>query len=283
MCSNEFKNFIQNLLRKGNLNEKHILKFTNKENIRLFVNAFTHKTFDAEENYELPEFLGDTTVNWAIARYIREWDSKIVSVKYLTRLKHNISSKKQLALIAHNAGFMCHIRIGEELQEKFIDMENNIKLKNKDYLSVLEDTFEAFIGTVEHIIEKHLGVVGSGMGICYNIIKSFLDQIHISLRYEDIFDAKTRFKELCDKRGWDFKSTMSTSESYEDGRKIYTVKVIGYPFGNKKKEEENKGELAEITLPIKIEAQNKAAEKALTKLKKYDIWDPPPNPYQTKN
>ena len=39
---------------------------------------------------------------------------------------------------------------------------------------------------------------GVGNAICYNIIKSLFNEVEISLKYEDLFDAKTRLKEIFD-------------------------------------------------------------------------------------
>ena len=284
-----FKNFITSLLKRGNIGNKHMEKYTSEENLKLFQIAFTHKSYDPDVNYELPELIGDGIVNFSVTNYLREWDPNIVSVKYLTRLKHNITSKKELATIAEKAGFWDHILISDELSEKFKPMTLDYKHKNKEYMSLLEDSFEAFIGTVKLVIEKYSDVETIGVTICYQIIKSFLKEIKISLKYEDIFDAKTRFKELCDKRGWDFSTAMKTRDAHEQVttdivRRMFEVTVYGYPLGSKAKEDNNRIILACLKRPIKMDAQNDAAEASLTLLKnRYNIFDIPQDPYTRKN
>lgn len=283
--SNDFRAFIISLLKRGNIKQSHLQQFTTERYIKQFQTAFTHKSFDPNENYELAELIGDSIVNYSVIRYLREWDPNIVSVKYLTRLKHNLTSKKVLATMAESYGFIHHIRMSDELKEKFESMTPNYKHRNDMYMSILEDCFEAFLGTVSIVIDENVGIRGIGTEICYTIVKKFLKEINISLKYEDVFDAKTRFKELCDKRGWVFKSSMKTQEIFNDmGKRLYQTVVIGYPYGSKQKCQDNQATLACEDAPIKIEAENKAAESALDTLKKtHNIYDIPPNPYHTQN
>lgn len=287
MSKMNFENFICSLVKRANVKNPEIVI---KNNLEMFELAFTHKSIDIDNNYELLELVGDVIVNYSVVNYLREWNEKIVSVKYLTRLKHNIISKKELGLIAERAGFFEYIKMSEELRENFSKMTSDYRHKNKEYMSILEDTLEAFIGAVKIVFEKDTKQrfpflsEGVGMTVSYNIIKSFLQTINISLEYKDIFDAKTRYKELCDKRGWSFPTAMKTEEIFENEKRLYSVTVIGYPFGDRKKEEINKKILTNCKMSLKIDAQNFAAETALTILKEtYNIYDIPPNPYHKLN
>lgn len=283
----EFKEFITSLLKRGKISKKWIGKFTDDKSMKMFRIAFTHKTFDEIDNYELYEYIGDGIVNTSVSAYLREWDPKIVSVKYLTRLKHNITSKKELALMAEGAGFLKHTRIGEELQERFDsfkDYSQDFKHKNREYLSLLEDCFEAFIGVVKLVADEKMEIEGIGFVVAYKIIKSFLQEMNISLRYEDVFDAKTRFKELCDRRGWKLEQLMKTEDVIIDEKRRFKVTVKAYPYGDMSICPANELKLSEKIYPIKADAQNLAAEESLYRLKKeFNIYDIPPNPYQRKN
>lgn len=281
----EFRQFITSLLKRGKLNKKHLEEYTDEEGMKKFQTAFTHKSFDRENNYELVELIGDVVVNYSIINYIREWDPKIVSVKYLTRLKHNITSKKELAKIAENAGFLAHIKMSDELKETFEQIVNGKRIRDEDYMSVLEDTFEAFIGTVKILVDERTGFEGAGVAVAYQIIKSFLQTMDISLQYEKVFDAKTRLKELCDKRGWVFnRNIILTREVKTDEEKYYETTIWGYPYGNKRQEDANKEKLAFVKEHLKGDSQNKAAEMALHVLKsRFGIYDIHPNPYERIN
>jgi dsRNA-specific ribonuclease len=252
-----------------------------------FRKAFTHASSDPINNYEMYEFLGDTTVNSVIAYYLQQRFPKIVSVKWLTKLKHNLSSGKMLAKIAKQHGLDRYVKYGQEFEEK---INKNPDLNtNTDYLAMLEDVLEAFFGCLVTIVEKSGKVFGVGQQIAYTIISSFLNELEISIKYEDVFDAVSRLKELYESkhRG----SKWPHSETYEitklaDGK--YQVKVFGWPLGDKKYDkehpEENRVELANVKSLNKDEAKQKASNLALRKLDTvYHITEAIPNPYTQKN
>ena len=62
---------------------------------------------------------------------------------------------------------------------------------------LLEDTFEAFIGVTELMIDEKIRH-NVGYAIVYEILHSVFETVNISLKYEDLYDAKTRLKELFD-------------------------------------------------------------------------------------
>ena len=192
-------------------------------------------------------------------------------------------------MIAHNSGFFKFIRLGEGTQkdpglEYYKSLPKDELLNDERYLSWLEDCFEAFIGTTTMVIDDNHKLRGVSFEISYRIIKSFLDELKISLRYEDIFDAKTRYKEVCDKR-WKFQGCVNTTTFKDDtGKTLHKTTVIGFPFNDQTARDENKKVLATITDKVKMESQNKACEQALDVLKnQYKIYDFPPDPYRKIN
>lgn len=300
----EFKTFIISLLKKSNITQDLIEKITNEEGMKQFEISFTHKSFNPDENYELIELIGDSIVNACIIKYIRIWDPKIISVKILTRLHHNLRSKDTFYKFAEKCNFFKFIKLDEELKNKYESMTNTYRASNSDYKSLLEDTFEAFIGTVDKLLDEI--EFGKGNLICYQIIKSFLDEIKISLDYKDIFDAKTRFKEVCDNQKWigpqlPLNKLIITNERYDplfdsegkpimgdDGKqrckKMFVSNVYGYPFGDKSPKKENQTSLATATSNIKMNAENDATELAIKMLeKKYKIFLIPADPYKRIN
>lgn len=281
-----FRDFITSLLKRGNLGNTHLNLFTDDEAMKVFELAFVHSSVDLINNYQLLELVGDTIVNASVIMYLREWNPKIISVKYLTRLKHNIISKKELALLAEKSGFWNNIKMNTETRDRFASMTLEQKHDSDDYLSLLEDTFEAFIGAVNQIVDQKKKKDGLGFSVCYAIIKSFLNETVISLEYDKIFDSKTIFKELCDKKGWDFKTCFESREDHrvDDAPKSFTVKCFGYPFGDQTKNPANRELLAVVSGHIKMRTENKCAEEALMVLKrKYGIELIPPNPYERVN
>lgn len=300
----KFQEFIASLLRRGKkvqdgvekqcLSNKTIKKYTT-EYLDMFELAFTHSSYDKEKNYELLELEGDTVVNYTILKYLRLWNPNIVSVKYLTRLKHNICSKKELGLMAEKAGFYPFIKMSSELREKFDSMSEKERhqLPHKKfykdsngkkqvwYISMMEDTFEAFMGALSQVADMEIKIPGAGVPVAFMIMKSFLDEIKISINYEDVFDAKTRYKEMCDARKWDFGSVFK--KQVYDKTKV-KVTVYGYPYGDKTRCEQNKCLLATMEMIGEMECENAAAQLAINVLKnKHNIYDIPPNPYKKKN
>nr|QBK85719.1 MAG: ribonuclease III [Marseillevirus LCMAC101] len=276
----EFKEFIISLLRLGKLTEKRIEEFTDGRSMELFRVAFIHKSYGSEDNYELAEFMGDPVLNSCIAFYLKQRFPEVLSTTFITRLKHDNISGARLAIVAEDAGFLNHILYGSKIQEIIIKTRN---LHNsKDYMDMLEDTFEAFIGTVVNVID---GKTRNGVGnpIACNIITFLIDKINISLIFEDVFKAKPRLKEVYDKPPlrWEIKEELETTHA---GRQKKAT-IYGYPsligYGQFKDEEKPlrdhfRRERRVIAVgygdTLKI-AENEAAENALQFLAdKYNIY-----------
>jgi dsRNA-specific ribonuclease len=218
----EFREFIISLLRLGMLTEKRIEEFTDKKSMQQFRTAFIHKSYGSEDNYELAELLGDVVVNSCIAFYLKDRFPEISSMSFITRLKHKYISKPELGRIAEREGFLKHILYGREMKE-IVNSRN--PQHNKDYRSMLEDTFESFIGTVVTVID---GKTRNGIGnpVACNIISSFINKIDISLDFEIVFDAKSRLKMVYDKPlGWEIGEEIDKTRI---GQK-WKATIYGYP------------------------------------------------------
>lgn len=189
MTTNEkFKEFIIQMLKRSGLRDRYIKKiWSNNENMEYYEQAFTHSSVNEKENYEFFEIIGDVTCNKIIVWYLKDRFPNLQNadgVKVIARLRINLVSRKSFSKIAENLGF-----------EKFIKCEEEIfEQKGKN---ILEDVFEAFFGVTEYILDKEI-YSGSGYGICFRIMKNILDEIKISLQYEDLYDPITRLKETFD-------------------------------------------------------------------------------------
>ena len=64
----------------------------------------------------------------------------------------------------------------------------------------MEDALEAFVGVTEYLIDSELRQ-SVGYAIVYDILASIFDDMTISLKYEKLYDSKTRLKELFDVYG----------------------------------------------------------------------------------
>jgi len=182
-----FQSFLFKLLKRSGLKDKYVHYLTGKDCIDLYSDAFTHISIHSEKNYEYLEILGDATCNKSIVWYIKERFPHLRNsegVKVIARLRINLVSKKNFSQLAEKLGFLPFISCDKEVRDQ----------KGK---SLLEDVFEAFFGATELLLDQLLGI-GTGYCICYRLMKSFLNDMNISLKYEDLYDAITRLKETFD-------------------------------------------------------------------------------------
>jgi dsRNA-specific ribonuclease len=77
----------------------------------------------------------------------------------------------------------------------YISASEDDRLRKKK--DKLEDCVESFIGCTEYLLDNAFRP-GVGYAIVYDILSNIFDEIQMSLRYEDLYDAKTRLKELFD-------------------------------------------------------------------------------------
>lgn len=281
------KKFISIFLRQANVKDEYIKEFTSDINMIEFTKAFTHPSYDPENNYELLEFLGDTIVNASIAFYIKYRFPKIINVGWLTRLKHILVSKKTLALLSEKHGLSNYIRYGDSVKDE-IEKDPDLKT-NKTYLSMLEDVVEAFFGCLMNVIQSSGRLIGVGFEISNSIIWSFLDPLEISLKYEDVFDSVTRLKQLYESNiqglKWPVKQTYVTNKISDTK---YEAIAYGWPLNDKKYNPEHPeinrkilGREEGKTIDI---AKELAANKAISKLiNQYKMVEIQPDMYKIVN
>lgn len=251
-----FKKFIYKLLSIGKLKKIYIDLLTNEDSLKEYNNAFTSNTAHPERNYEVYEQLGDLTANKFIVCYMYNRFPKLKcskAVKIVARLRINYGSKQTFSKIADELGFWEYISASEE--------ERNTKKK-----SLLEDSFEAFIGATEYLLDTKIRN-GVGYAIVYDILAKIFDNINISLRYEDLFDAKTRIKELFDHYGKDNIGVLKYEETKNMDTKL-TTSMLYQEYNGKKTL------LAEGIASLKADAQQKSAQIGLRKMKNSGFTKP---------
>lgn len=259
-----FRTFIRSILQKGKMKEAYIDLLTDEESMKIYDQVFTHPTVDPEINYEFYEILGDQTVNKAIVWYVSRRFPQLhcpTGVKIISRLKINLVSKKTFADIGYKLGMWEFVSADEETRQ------NRLK-------KVLEDVFEAFFGATESILDSRVRN-GVGYAICYNIISYLFSDIPISLKYEDLYDPKTRVKETFDWHRDKLRDGKLNREKYISNKvdKINFVTVYNHDV-NGKMYEIGKGSAA-----LKEDAEQRAAENAIENLKKMGLMKPIPAEY----
>ncbi len=290
----DFKDFITSLLRRGDLKQKYIDILTSNEGMNYYGNAFTASSIDSVNNYERFENMGDVTANKFIVWYAYQRFPQLdctEGVKIVARLRINYGAKATFAPLAEKLGFWPFISCLEDGEMK------GTKYRSKNKKDLLEDTFEAFIGCTEYLLDKSFRP-GVGYGIAYDILTNIFDEINISLKFEDLFDAKTRLKETFDQHqdlgGWCFID--KREEIGDEGHTVAISTLYRAPIGTESKAYRKKTgvgkndyieysrqgwiELGSGVSSSKGDAQQKAADQGITLLKKMGYYRTPPEEYE---
>lgn len=273
----EFKDLIIKLLKRGRLRSKYIKILTDTASMKIYSAAFTSDTVDEENNYQVYEQLGDLSGNKFIVTYMyRRFPQLMCSdgVKVAARLRINYGSKECFADIGKSLGFWPFISATTDARQR--------KMK-----PILEDVFEAFLGATEYILDDRM-MTGVGYSIVYDILKGIFDDMDISLRYEDLYDAKTRLKELFDM----YESTLGPLVYKEDKKESITYSEVYRVAGgtyqtrpngtvNRKKILGGKYELiGRGSASLKADAQQAASACAIQLLAKMGYVKQPPRIYR---
>lgn len=247
----EFDAFLLKLLKRAKLKDtisNDII--SNPKYHMLLEQAFTHYSYNPRVNYEKVETIGDVTLNLAIVNYIVKKYPSIKSSGEITNIKKKLISADYFAMFAKEMGFFKHIKIGDGDDYKNIlysrinnvkyfdflfkineaDIETNIIIKVDEYRKLLTDAFESFCGTLQTIIDDRSGVdVGPGYAVCYAFITSFLDEIHISPKFEDNLDPIEYLKRIYDANDWPRNWPTNDKKTFNIAEK---QKTIIDEFGN---------------------------------------------------
>lgn len=272
-----FKRIILTLLNKGKIKKKYINMLITPINMEKYAAAFTSELVDEENNYQVYEQLGDLVGNQFIVWYIYRRFPQLQcaeGVKVAARLRINYGSKQSFYKFAEELGLW-----------SFITATNDLRYRKKKDL--LEDVFEAFIGVTALILDEEIRI-GVGNAIVYQILKTIFDGINISLLYKDLYDAKTRLKEL-----FDIHEEILGPLKYEMKRdeKIVTSYVFRLEGGKYFTSHNGKIDKKRIvggtailigtgTASLESDAQQKAAEQGVETMKNQGYYKIPPKCYR---
>jgi dsRNA-specific ribonuclease len=226
-----FKDLILAVLARARLGDKVSL-FVDDAGMAMYASAFTHSHADPVNNYEIYEYVGDSSANNAIVWYMfRKFPQLHTAngVYVFSVLKQHYSSKKSFFRLANELGFWPYITA---LEADTGDSWKKTKNRFSHRKDLLEDAMEAFFGVTSIIADRRLEF-GVGNAIIYNIVKSLFDEFfpNISLRYTDVVDAKTRVKEIFDVKSFELGSFGSAIEGTRsetaEGECLHTVRIYG--------------------------------------------------------
>ena len=183
--------FIKRVFNKSKIDPKYMDVLTNPEALATYRIAFTSKTVDPDNNYELLEYMGDVEANAAVVWYFYEAYPQLrctESINTLNRLKIVHVSSESFSQFADDLGFWPHIMYNERVAAEKPPLK-------KSREALLEDVFEAFVGATQIILYNEFGLVG----VCRQIIYNFIEAKTISFdaRKQDLFDVRRLRKVRC--------------------------------------------------------------------------------------
>lgn len=163
-----------------------------------WMKCFTHKSIDSEYNNDAFEFYGDKVLGYSFSKYLRKRFRDRLDQASGTLLQAKYMSKQYQAQMSRELGLVELLRY---------DPEATVSVH------VQEDTFEAFAGCLDIIIDEYV-VEGAGASCVFNLILALFEKVEIDLDKLDR-DDKTMLKEIYDKLGW--------------GKPIYSVNLSDRP------------------------------------------------------
>ena len=221
MTDDQIRNFVVDLLvKRGRVEYNTALQLMDSRGVQLLRQAFTHWSINTEPNYELLEFLGDTTYNKVIAMYIYRRFPELANDPdgncKLTESCKLYKSKSQAPAFSDKLGLPSMARYRALFYRPQAithpDKVLQIKMDNK----FKTDLFEAFLGAIEELIDTRI-YAHSGYAIAYNIIESLLDEIHITINLQSTISNKAKAKEVVDRMQGTITYTKPESYRSEDG------------------------------------------------------------------
>ena len=270
--ASDFKAMIVGLLQKGKLKSEYISALTSEENMKEYDKAFTAASADELNNYEIFEQIGDLTANKFIVWYAYKRFPQLncpLGVKVVARIRINYGARQSFSQIGEKLGFWPFITATQDERSR----------KKKD---LLEDCVESFVGVTEYLLDNMFRP-GVGYGIVYDILSSIFDDIDISLKYEDLYDSKTRLKELFD--AFPALGTWTYVDTRDDLLATSSIYLVppNAPKPPKMNTKPQRGWtlLGSGTASKKADAQQKASEAGLKELNNRGYIKPVPDEYKT--
>lgn len=211
--------------------------------------AFTHKSADPIQNYEILELKGDSILNYVASIYVRKRFPDVVSHVWLTNAKQTVISSRYLSKIGETLG-LCDCLIASEDTMSSISTDPNLRER------IMDDLFEAMLGALCRVADLSF-CTGTGCVVVYHIIEKLLDAFTINMVWIDMVRPITIIKEIYDatpdvngtKVEWKYGVSHTKFVKREDGQEgnreghvdchVDCRTTIYYPFRT-----ENKGENA---------------------------------------
>jgi ribonuclease-3 len=139
--------------------------FVTDDNLAIWVNVFTHKTYSDEFNYELLEYIGDTVLEYVLPKYIMEAYPTLKESEY-SELKRVYADRMNNESYTYKLGLEKYLRV------KYMPHTTGTT-------RIRSDLFEAFIGGLVEVSNRVRP--GSGLDVAYELMKQVLEDDDIDL------------------------------------------------------------------------------------------------------
>lgn len=200
------------------------------QNLDLYNNAFTHRSFVNEnrtekvENNERLEFLGDAVLELIATDFLYKNYPDPEGI--LTNWRSALVKKETLALISKELGLGAYLFLGKG--------EDNTGGREKDY--ILANTFEAFLGAI---------YLDCGYAVAEKFVKTYLlVKLEKILSEGSHIDAKSHFQEIAQEKENITPNYKLIKAEGPDHAKMFTMgaflgeELIGLGTGNNKQSAE---------------------------------------------
>lgn len=200
------RNFLRQTLKTIVPSSELIEKMVSEEAMKIWVNCFTHETYDPNvgKNYEELELVGDHAMEYNFIMYLYKTIPNVTRSE-MSELKSNYISKPFQAKVAVQLGLHNWVRMGI----------------GKD-THTFEDILESFFGGI-NIVGDTAFKFGAGTGLCYNMIVKIFENIEINMDFS-VGKPKTQIKETFEKLHWGV-----AVENFEKSGKTTTATISFTP------------------------------------------------------
>lgn len=210
--------------------------------------AFIHENIKEDFNYELLEFKGDSVTKYMLTKYITQRFGDLIT--------EDIGSTFLSIYAAENF----QIKLSQDIGlDKLVIFNPNLIKEDRVILKIKEDVFESFMGCLDEVGDKYIGLM-HGSVYCYNFICNIFNKVDIKM--EDIKkDAKIIIKQIFDGHRY---GVVQYDETNSDNKSLGAMKVVL---------RRDTGEVLGIGYGCKNEAKTEAAKNAIKNLERRGITE----------
>jgi len=201
----EFQDMIKDMLYRSGIPDEKIRNVIRDQQNQVrqnvydeFAKCFVPEKVDKKNNYELYEFMGDSSVNKATISYLFRKLHPLLSAKgslsavgYMDKIKSAYVSKQFLQSMCEHLGFDEFLyRIIHN--PRYAGLLTNLKEEDEK-----ENVVEAFFGCMEIQLDRYVGIY-SGYGFISNLIIDILESMDINYEPSVLWQQVILLKETND-------------------------------------------------------------------------------------